>query len=114
MISPAEPTPSAKIFSGRVVEVIAMLRLNAPLAARGALHTESRRRTSVSLSARQAHSRLELCVRIRRCFRSDTTGFAERHKDRLHANRLVPDMARAAGHGHPQTVHPLWHQDAIW
>jgi hypothetical protein len=83
-----------------------MLRLNAPLAARGALHTESRRRTSVSLSARQAHPRLEL--------RSDTTGFAERHKDRLHANRLVPDMARAAGHGNPQTVHPLWHQDAIW
>ncbi len=53
------------------------------------------------------------CVRIRRCFRSDTTGVAERHNDWLHANRLEPDRARAAGHGNQRTVYALWHQDTM-
>ena len=114
MSIPAKPTLSAKSFSEWAVEGAEMLRLNAPLAARGPLHTESRRCASGFLFyGRHVHG-ANFRLRIHRGFRSDTTRFAERHKDRLHANRLVPDMARAAGHGNPQTVHPLWHQDAIW
>ena len=51
--------------------------------------------------------------RIQRSFCCDTAGFAESHKDGLHTNRLVTDMARAACYRNQQAVHAFRHEDAI-
>jgi hypothetical protein len=47
------------------------------------------------------------------CLRRDTAGFAERHEDGFHANRLVTDVAGAARHGHQQSVYAYRYKDAI-